>query len=55
MKEYTYNNAIIRVHGVARHETVKASTINFLKKVETYNKKRKGNHQNGNTNTSRNI
>jgi hypothetical protein len=55
MKEYTYNNVIIRVHGVACRENLEIATIKFLKKVETNKAKRKDKNQNGNNDTSRNI
>lgn len=54
MKEYKYNNAIIRVHeGNAYHATIKDATIKFLKKVEAARLKRKEDHENGNINTCR--
>ena len=55
MKEYTYNNATIRVYGNACHATIKEATIKFLKKVEIERLKRKDKDQNGNTDTCRII
>jgi hypothetical protein len=55
MKEYTYNNVTIRIHGVACREKVEGATIKFLNKVELYKVKQKEKHQNGNTDTSRTI
>ena len=54
MKEYKYNNAIIRVHdGSASRATIKEATIKFLTKVQTARSKRKDESNNGNINTSR--
>lgn len=55
MKEYTHNNNIVRVHGVACREKLTAATITFLKKVELHKAKQKEKHQNGNIDQSRNI
>ena len=48
MKEYIYNNNVIRVHGVACREKLEAATITFLKKVELHKQKQKEQQQNGN-------
>jgi hypothetical protein len=48
MKEYTYDNNTIRVHGVACREKMEEATIAFLKKVELHKQKQKDQQQNGN-------
>ena len=41
MKEYRFNNAIIRVHGNACRATIEKATIKFLKKIELHKAKKK--------------
>lgn len=55
MKEYIYNNNVIRIRGVACRENLEAATITFLKKLELHKKKQKEQQQNGNIDTSRTI
>ena len=55
LKEYRFNNAIVRVHGNACRATIEKATIKFLKKIELHKAKKKEQQQNGNIDTSRNI
>lgn len=56
MKEYRYNNAIIRIQGKVNRENIEEATIIFLKKGEKCRKnKMKENSQNGNCDTSRDF
>lgn len=41
MTEYKIGNAVVRIHGTADREKIKAATEKFLKKVEAAKKKRK--------------
>lgn len=50
MKTYTFENAIVNVHGDVDREKIEAATITFLKKAEKCKKKKKENGQNDNCN-----
>lgn len=53
MKEYKYNNAIIRITGDVDRERIREATIKFMKKVEIEKRKQtKGKIQNGDSNKS---
>lgn len=41
MTEYKFGNALVRMHGEADQEKIKAATTIFLKKVEAAKKKAK--------------
>lgn len=52
MKEYKYNNAIIRIRGEVNKEKIEEATIIFLKKADRCRKnKMKEKNQNGDNNT----
>lgn len=40
MTEYKIGNAVVRIHGTADPETIKAATEKFLKKVEAAKRKK---------------
>lgn len=53
IKEFKYNNAIIRVRGEVNREKIEEATIIFLKKAEKCRKnKKKEKGQNGNCDKS---
>ena len=53
IKEFKYNNAIIRMRGEVDREKIEKATIIFMKKAERCRKnKKKEKGQNGNSNTS---
>lgn len=53
MKEYKYNNAIIRIKGDVDRERIREATIKFMKKVEIEKRKQaKGKIQNGDSDKS---
>lgn len=56
MKEYKYNNAIIRIRGEVNKEKIEEATIIFLKKADRCRKnKTKEKNQNGDNDTPRAI